>query len=54
MNQVLGEYNAKAAQVRNSDDSPKEKDEQLRTLTAAKNMEAKKAFEDYNYERNNP
>lgn len=54
MNQVLGEYNAKAARVRNSDDSPKEKDEQLRTLTAAKNRLAKKAFEDYNYERNNP
>ena len=52
MNQVLGEYNAQAARVRNSDDSPKEKDEQLRTLTAAKNREAKAAFERYDYEYN--
>ena len=52
MNQVLGEYNAQAARVRNSDDSPKEKDEQLRTLTAAKNRLAKAAFEDYDYEYN--
>lgn len=52
MNQVLGEYNAQAARVRNSDDSPKEKDEQLRALTAAKNRLAKAAFEDYDYEYN--
>lgn len=52
MNQVLGEYNAQAARVRNSDDSPKEKDEQLRALTAAKNRLAKAAFEDYDYEHN--
>ena len=52
MNQVLGEYNAQAARVRNSDDSPKEKDEQLRALTAAKNRLAKTAFERYDYEYN--
>ena len=52
MNQVLGEYNAQAARVRNSDDSPKEKDEQLRALTAAKNRLAKTAFERYDYEHN--
>ena len=52
MNQVLGEYNAQAARVRNSDDSPKEKDEQLRTLAAAKNRLAKTAFERYDYEYN--
>ena len=52
MNQVLGEYNAQAARVRNSDDSPKEKDEQLRALAAAKNRLAKTAFERYDYEYN--
>lgn len=52
MNQVLGEYNAQAARVRNSNDSPKEKDEQLRALTAAKNRLAKTAFERYDYEHN--
>ena len=52
MNQVLGEYNAQAARVRNSNDSPKEKDEQLRALTAAKNRLAKTAFERYDYEYN--
>ena len=52
MNRVLGEYNAQAARVRNSDDSPKEKDEQLRALTAAKNRLAKTAFERYDYEYN--
>ena len=52
MNQVLGEYNAQAARVRNSNDSPKEKDEQLRTLAAAKNRLAKAAFERYDYEYN--
>lgn len=52
MNQVLGEYNAQAARVRNSNDSPKEKDEQLRALTTAKNRLAKTAFERYDYEYN--
>lgn len=52
MNQILGEYNAQSARVRNSGDSPKQKDIQLRAITAAKNRLAKRSYELYDYEYN--